>query len=389
MPIKSSQFVRQGKKTFRFYRLSGGVYDCNILYEYGYFQGDTCVGMRYAHKKYTEYEDDPDEKDGIGGMIPIRTRSLWLGTFVGGKKQGVCYERAWGEVKNFGVYDGDGLLSEQAFLARCEKETLADGATAFVWQNIALICQDGKTVYFGGVDERRNPCGFGARYGAQTEYGFFRADGREAFEFESWEKMQVDAVEEDGFSVLREMDFFDDGDVRYTVREGSFAGGKLNGLGLRKYLSQVNGAYAYQTLAGVFADGELVFGYRDAYESGGRKCAPASFGYADGRAVEDYGQVCVYEGKTYYGETENGIPNGIGWLIESDEKACKGTFKNGKLHGIGATYRYENGEWVAYDFVNGRADREYRFGSWGVFVNGVITGATLEEFFEQEGVKKV
>ena len=336
MAIRLSKYVRQGKKTFRFICMSGGVYDSNVAYEYGYFSGNALRGMRFSYKKYTEFEDDPDEKDGIGAMRPVWEQSVLVGNFLDGKANGFCYELKDGRkdnAVNFGIYE-DGNLIKPAQEEMCPKKE---------------------------------------------------------FSFDNWEKMPVDPVDEDGFSVLRGMDYFRDGDLRYRVKDGLFLDGKLNGFGTEYYNSNVNGYHTYEQNSGVFIDGKLVFGYKNSFENTGGKKLPARFGYADGRDIKEYGEELIYDGKKYIGEAEKGVPCGIGCLFESDEKLIKGTFKNGKPHGICATYKRIDGEWTPYDFVNDRKDLDYYFNSWGIFADGEFQPKmTWEEFFEiYEKVKKV
>ncbi len=336
MAITFSSYVRQGKKTFKFIKMSGGAYGCNILYEYGVFNGDRLRGMRFAHDKYTEIEDDPDEKDGIGGMSTIRKHSVFVGEFLNGKPHGFCYELKGGKAYN---------------------------ATNFGFYKNGL--PDGNLQGEGQVDEE--------------------------FSFSDWQKMPVDEVKEDGFSVLRQMDYFSDGDLRFSITEGQFINGKLNGFGSYYYDSNVNGYHAYNQLSGVFKDGKLIFGLQKGYENTGGKGKATLFDYADERDAFSCGKEVVYGGKKYIGEETEGVPNGIGCLFEDDEKMLKGTFKDGKLHGIGATYKFIEGEWVAYDFMNNITDRSYFYRSWGIYVNGEFKPTmTWEEFFDNcEKLKKV
>ena len=336
MAIRLSKYIRQGKKTFRFLAMSGGAYDSSIAYEYGYFNGDALKGMRFSYKKYTEFEDDPDEKDGIGAMRPVVEQSVLVGEFLNGKANGFCYELEYGRKENavnFGIYEDGKLIKPAQEEMRPQKE----------------------------------------------------------FSFDSWEKMPADPIDEDGFSTLREMDYFRDGDLRYKVKEGLFSGGKLNGFGTDYYNSNVNGYHRYEQESGLFQDGKLVFGYKNNFENTGGRKPPTRFGYTDGRDIQDYGEALVYDGKKYIGEAVSGVPCGIGCLFESDEKLIKGTFKNGKLHGVGATYKRIDGEWKPYDFVRDIKDEDYYSNSWGIFANGEFQpNMTWEEFFDQyESVKKV
>ena len=100
MAIRLSKYVRQGKKTFRFLAMSGGAYDSSIAYEYGYFNGDAFRGMRFSYKKYTEFEDDPDEKDGIGATYK-RIDGEWKPyDFVRDIKDEDYYSNSWGIFAN-------------------------------------------------------------------------------------------------------------------------------------------------------------------------------------------------------------------------------------------------------------------------------------------------
>ena len=257
-----------------------------------------------------------------------------------------------------------------------------------------MIFKGDKLVYIGNVNENAHPHGLGVRYygdGNVTEYGRFE-NGKfagAAFEFDSWEKMPVDPVDEDGFSVLRESTFFNDGDARYEVTEGQFSGGKLNGFGLVHYNSNVNGYHRYYTKAGLFCDGKLVYGYNTEFENTGGKSSPDKFGYTDGREI--VGDEIIFNGKKYVGETHNGIPFGIGCLYETDEKMYKGTFCNGLPHGIGATYKLIDGKWTPYDYERDSTDTGYSYGSWGIFAEGEkMPWMTWEEFFDKyDPLKKV
>ena len=335
MAIELSKYVRQGKKTFRFIRMGGGVYGCDICYEYGVFNDNKFYGLHYELDKETEYESDDDEKDGIGGMTTVRNYSVYVGEFLDGKPNGFCYELKNGRADkpiNFGYYE-KGVLVRQA-----EGEVRPD-----------------------------------------TEYAF-----------EDWQTMPVDPVDGEGFSVLREGEFYNDGGVCYTVTEGKFSGGKLNGLGIVYYHSDVNGYRIKKTEAGVFCNGTLLFGYKKRFQSGGGN-DPAIFGYMDEREEEEYGEKTVYKGKTYFGETVNGVPNGIGCLYEGKDEKLVGTFKDGKLHGIGVCYKRIENKWKPYNRLEDRVDTYYDLGSWGIFAEGERRPEmTLEEFFDKyEKVEKV
>ncbi|MBE6694292.1 MAG: hypothetical protein E7589_05980 [Ruminococcaceae bacterium] len=395
MSIKSSKYTRQGALTFNIRRLSGGSYGCDIDYDYGVFEGECFTGMTYHHHKYTEFESDDDEKDGIGSMTTVRDRSLWIGEFKSGKPHGFCYELGNGypgNARKFGIYESGELVSTDTLI---EKAKASEGGIYRVGHN-ALIFEGEKLVYVGNVNKDGVPSGLGVRYdtnGDVVEYGNFE-NGKfngAAFEFNSWEKMPAAPVESDGFSVFTEMTFFNDGDVRSTVTEGEFANGSLNGLGMISYDSNVNGYHSYSTKAGVFKNGELLFGYKHFYENTGGKKPPASFGYADGRDIEKYGSEMLYNGKKYIGEAVGGVPHGIGCMYESDEKMYKGTFKDGKYHGIGATYKLIDGEWTPYDFAGNIPTTAYSYNSWGIFAEGELCpDMTLEEFFDKyEQLKKV
>ena len=396
--IKHSKYLRQGVTTLNVRRMSGGVYGCDIDYDYGVFSNGGFVGMTYRHNKYTEIESDSDEKDGIGGMTTVRRRSLWIGEFKDGVRNGFCYELKdgrWDRAQSFGIYEADTLLSVESFIEKSQHTLeLSVDERAYCLGHNAMIFKGDRPAYIGNVNENAHPHGLGVRYdgdGNVTEYGRFE-DGEfagTAFSFESWEEMPVDPVDEDGFSVLRESTFFNDGDARYEVTEGQFSGGKLNGFGLVHYDSNVNGYHKYYTKTGLFCDGKLVFGYNTAFENTGGKSQPDKFGYADGRAV--CGDEIIFNGKKYVGETQNGIPCGIGCLYETHEKMYKGTFCNGLPHGIGATYKLIDGKWTPYDYERDCTDTGYSYGSWGIFAEGEkMPGMTWEEFFDKyEPLKKV
>jgi hypothetical protein len=103
------------------------------------------------------------------------------------------------------------------------------------------------------------------------------------------------------------------------------------------------------------------------------------------------GDEIIFNGKKYVGETQNGIPCGIGYLYETYEKMYKGTFCNGLPHGIGATYKLIDGKWTPYDYERDCTDTGYSYGSWGIFAEGEkMPGMTWEEFFDKyEPLKKV
>ncbi len=392
MAIKFSKYIRQGKKTFRFMALSGGAYGSSVAYEYGYFYGNKFSGLSYSCHKHTEIEDDPDEKDGIGGMTTVTNRSVWLGNFVNGKKHGFCVDLK----KDFTIdcfYEDGNLLTAEDIVEKGDRCELDDGSTAFNLGESFLIYNGEKLTFVGQLyseeepfflvllDDNANAIG----------YGFFKGEELIPFEFNEWQKMPVDPVEEDGFSVLREMHYFSCGNLRYQITEGLFSGGKLNGFGTVYYDSNTNGYHTYTQKSGLFSGGELIFGFKNMFENTGGKALPNRFGYANERAIEEYGEEIIYEGKKYIGELFNGIPNGVGCLFESEEKMIKGTFKNGKPHGVGATYKFIKEKWIPYDFVNEREDNSYSYKSWGIYINGEFEpDITWEEFFERcESVKKV
>lgn len=342
MGMNFSKYVRQGKKTFSFGAMSGGAYGSSISYKYGYFNGNEFDGMSFGYQKYTEFESDPDEKDGIGSMSTVRKTSMWVGTFLDGKKNGYCT-----------VIEDDNDREAKSGYFDMDRAVTDEEAEALSLKNKQLSLEE--------------------------------------YTFEDWQKMPVDPVDEDGFSVLREMAFFSGGDLRFTITEGIFAGGKLNGLGAYYYDSNVNGYHTYTQMNGVFKDGEFVFGYKNSYENAGGKQPPKHFGYSDRRDIQAYGEEIVFEGKRYIGEAENGIPRGIGCLFEGEDKMIKGTFLDGKPHGFGCTYKLIDGEWVPFDYSADKKDESYYYGSCGIFVDGELKrGMTLEEFFAAyPNVKKV
>lgn len=398
MAIKFSKYVRQGKKTFRFSSTSGGVYGASVGYEYGYFNGNRFDGMQYSYHSETEIEYDADEKDGIGSMRTVRKRSAWLGSFIDGKKDGFCVpmdmcSEACSSKEIF-FADGVGLTLEETIeliKENGEQVQLSDGETAYVLGEISLIYNGDTIGYIGHMYDEENPyfCIVYDGDGEEVAKGFFRGTEEIPFTFQEWKEMPVDPVDEDGFSVLREMDFFSDSNVRCTVKEGLFVGGKLNGLGMVCYNSDTNGYHHEYQKIGFFKDGELLFGYKMSYES--RSKTKKSFGYADQREIEQYGAEIEYDGKKYIGEADGGVPNGIGCLFVSEEKMLQGTFKNGKLHGVGVTNKYVDGKWVPYDFEMDKTDDDFYWHSFHMYADGEIqTEMTWEEFYDTyENVKKV
>lgn len=395
MPIKFSEYIRQEKKTFQFRRMSGGAYGCNIEYGYGYFNGNRLDGMYFSLDKHTEFEDDPDEKDGIGGMRPVRTRSFWLGSFVDGKRDGFCVElSSTDEITSDDViyFEMGEALTTEEFKEKSTRAELENNEVAYFTDKGMLIYEGENLLYKGQLFDDEKPCFSAVCNGDEVlTCGFFRGEDLVPFLFEDWEKMPVDPIDEDGFSVLREMTFFYDGDLRYEITEGSFVDGKLNGFGTVYYDTNVNGYHNYHQMSGVFKDGKFVFGYKNGYENAGGRKEPTGFGYADGRDIEEYGEEILYEGKRYIGEAKDGVPCGIGCLYLSDDKRVTGYFKNGRLHGIGATFKLVADLWIPYDFIDERTDQSCYRKSWGIFVDGELQPQmTWEEFFEKhENVRKV
>ena len=341
MSIYFSKYVRQGKKTFKFGALNGGVYGSGISYKYGYFNGNKFEGLSFSYDKHTEFERDDDERDGIGSMTTVRETFIWLGSFVDGEKNGYCtvMEGTSDKQAKSGYFDMGRAVTEEAEKLGLENKQLA-------------------------VEE---------------------------YTFEDWQTMPVDPIDEDGFSVLREMDYFSDGDLRYTVTEGCFKGGKLHGLGTEYYDSNVNGYHIFKEKSGVFKDGVFFFGYNGGFENRGGNQSPNYFGYADGRDIDAYGEEIVYEGKRYIGEAVNGVPCGIGCLFEGEDMMLKATFKDGKPHGIGCTYKLIDGKWIPYDCINEFQDRYYNRNSWVIYAGGeAMPNMTWEEFYDTYcDVKKV
>ncbi len=398
MAITFSKYVRQGKKTFRFHATSGGVYGSNVSYEYGYFYENIFRGLRYSSSSETEIEYDDDEKDGIGNMTTTHKKAAWLGTFVDGKKEGFCValdeENETDPQRNIFFFEGEGLNAKEianAIRENGEKGELSENEIAYFMGDNVVIYKGDTFGYIGELYNEEEPY-FSIFYDENEEFisaGFFIDNEEIPFQFNDWETMPVDPVDEDGFSVLREMDFFESGNVRYTITEGLFANGKLNGFGTRYYNSEVNGFHRETKRVGIFKDGELEFGLKRSYETRSRPIY--TFGYADGREIEKYGAEIIYDGKKYIGEAVDGVPNGIGCLFVSDEKMVIGTFKNGKPHGFGATYKFLDGKWIPYDFERELKDQDFYRGSVSLYGEGeVLTDASWEEFFDKyEDVKKV
>ena len=390
MSIEKSKYVREGKTTFQIERMEGGAYGCNIAYTYGVFHGNESCGMQYKNHTYTEYDSSSDDRDGIGSMETVRKCSLWWGTFIDRKKNGFCFEFKDGKkesVGGFGIYENDALLSQDEFLKKSERSlSLSTDKKAYLLGENALIYQKENLVYMGNVNTNGEPFGLGVRYNAEgsvAEYGYF-ANGKKtdcAVAFDEGETMPVDPIDEDGFNVLYEMDFSNCGDVECTVMEGMFIKGKLNGFGLTEYKASSNGYSVRAMEAGVFKDGKFFFGYKGAYRNRGG--SEGEFGYAnlENQQIEKR----IYNGQEYVGEAKDGIPNGIGRLYETNEKMLYGTFKDGKLYGIGATYKKIDGEWIPYDYESDYKDLKYFYNSWGIFVEGkLMPKMTWEEFLNTQ-----
>lgn len=346
MSIYFSNYVRQGKKTFRIGKLDPGKSDAHVAYKYGVFRGNTFEGLCFCYDKYTTIERDEDDRDGIGGTSQEEELSMMIGTYVDGVKHGYCVVVPGSNDR----FDRTGYYQKGSYVTEEEAE---------------------KSV----LESKELPL--------------------EEYTFEDGHTMPVDPVDEDGYSVLREMDFFRGGNYRYTFADGRFVGGKLNGLGTTCYNSAVNGDSQYIRKSGVFQDGELVFGY--SYTRLGDENYKEYFGYTNRRDVEAYGEEIVYEGKRYIGEAVYGVPSGIGCLFEGEDKMLKGIFKDGKLHGIGCTYKLVDGKWFPFDFklkyvFKQRLDEnDYPNDSWGIFANGEYQpDMTWEKFFDAYcDVKKV
>ena len=390
MSIEMSKYVREGKTTFQIERLQGGAYGCNIAYTYGVFHGNESCGMQYKNHTYTEYDSSSDDRDGIGSMETVRKCSLWWGTFIDGKKNGFCFEFKNGKkesVGSFGIYENDALLSLDEVMQKSQRTlSLATGEKAYLRGKTALVYKGDSLVYMGNVNTNGEPFGLGVRYntdGSVAEYGRF-TNGEiidDKFTFEEGETMPVDSIDEDGFNVLCEMDFSNFGDVECTVTEGMFIKSKLNGFGLTQYKASSNGYSVCVTEAGLFKDGKLFFGYNGAYRNRGG--SEGEFGYAN--LKNQQGEKLIYNGQKYVGELKDGIPNGIGRLYETDEKMLYGTFKDGKLHGIGATYKKLDGKWIPYDYESDYKDPKYFYNSWGIFVEGkLMPKMTWEEFLNAQ-----
>ena len=389
MSIKYSEYVRQGKLTFRFYNLSGGAYGSNIAYDYGYFFGNKLIGMRYGSSHKTEIERDDDERDGIGSMTTTRESGVTCGSFISGKRNGFCYELVNGEPEALEFYEDDRELSIDDMAERVLTSLVPKaGENIYITPLGGLHFVNGELHYMGDMNEGGDPTGFGAYFDARGnlgEYGYLTPEGeRMNFLFRDWEEMPVDKIDEDGFSVLRKMTYFDSGNLRYSITEGNFLSGKLSGLGQYVYNSCCNGYTNEKTEAGLFCDGKLVFGLNGFYESGSR--GKYNFGNADGRDISEYGEEITYNGKRYVGETVDGVPNGIGCIFESETKMIKGTFRGGLVHGIGATYVLRDGEWVPFDYVREISDRAFSYDSWGIFAEGeFMPDMTFEEFYKRYG----
>ena len=343
MSIYFSKYVRQGKKTFKVNKNDAGT---KVWYRYGYFNDDKFEGLCFYYDKYTTIERDEDHMDGIGGTSVEEEISIMLGTYVDGVKHGYCVAMPGSNDR----FDRTGYYNKGSYVTEEEAEKL-------------------------GLESKELPL--------------------EEYTFENGQKMPVDPIDDDGYSVLRERDFFGDGDLSYTFTEGQFIGGKLNGFGTTCHTYSVNGYSQYIRKSGVFKDGELVFGY--SYARLGGENYKEYFGYTGGRDIDAYGEEIVYDGKRYIGEAVNGVPSGIGCLFEGEDKMIKGTFKDGKLHGIGCTYRLVDGTWFPFDFkfkyvFKQRLDEDnYPGDSWGIFANGEYQpDMTWEEFFDAYcDVKKV
>ena len=187
MSIYFSKYVRQGKKTFKVGKLNAGT---KVWYRYGYFNDDKFEGLCFYYDKYTTIERDEDHRDCIGGTSVEEEISIMLGTYVDGFKHGYCVAMPGSNDR----FDRTGYYNKGSYVTEEEAEKL-------------------------GLERKELPL--------------------EEYTFENGQKMPVDPVDDDGYSVLREMDFFRDGDLRDTFTEGQFMGGKLNGFGTARDTSRV------------------------------------------------------------------------------------------------------------------------------------------------------
>ena len=90
MSIYFSNYVRQGKKTFKIKKLEAGKFTAHVSYQYGYFNGDKFEGLSFYYKKYEYIERDEDDRDGIGGTSLETDAVVMLGTYVDWVKHGYC-----------------------------------------------------------------------------------------------------------------------------------------------------------------------------------------------------------------------------------------------------------------------------------------------------------
>ncbi|MBR2650904.1 MAG: hypothetical protein IKD45_04520 [Clostridia bacterium] len=394
MRLKPSKYVREGKRTFKFYNLSGGTYGSSVSYDYGFFDGDTFVGMHYGQSHSTTIEGDDNERDGIGNMTTERKLSTVFGSFLGGKRHGFCYTVVQGEIDEIGFYDNGRELSVDEVVDTVYRSITPTASRYVFITPYGGVIYEGETLFYqGGITDEGTPRGFGAYFdddGEVTKYGYFCENGEELkFHYNEWESMDVDEVEEDGFSVLRKMSYFESGNISYSVTEGNFVSGKLSGLGLYYRESDSNGYRSNAERLGIFKDGELFFGLSSRYESGGK--GKYSFGYSDERDISEYGDEITYNGMRYIGEAKDGVPEGIGCLFESEERMIKGTFLGGKPHGIAVTYKLRNGKWIPFNYEREIADYEFFYGSVTLYAEGErMADMTLLEFYEKyESVKQV
>ena len=383
MALKHSDYIRDGL-TVRIRGNCGGAYGGDADYDYGmFYKGEMFLGMRYTYHAYTEFEEDPDERDGIGAMRTIRKRSMQIGEYAGGMRHGFGYDYVDGKPTNIGFYENGVKLDTADFMARYEPVTLESGEVAYGDKDHVVICVDDSIRYIGSLSDGEMVVCLGAVYAEDGELvyiGLFDINGEQAgdiFVYNDWEPMAVDDVVDEGYSVLREITFFSGSDSRHEITEGYFRDGALDGLGMMTYESHTNGFWRELTQVAIFSDGDPLFGYYHKYESGTR--GMTVLGMLDGRSLEDIGEMVTYEGKRYIGQVQDGVPHGFGELYISETEKLVASFKNGKAHGVGGTMCLKkDGEWKL------TSDD-----SWGLYVDGEYRpDMNLEQYYELEDAPK-
>ena len=106
----------------------------------------------------------------------------------------------------------DKPITIDEFIKKSEKYINSDNLTEYRYLNNLLICDGDTVLSMMHINENDIPSliiNFN-KNGELIKYGYFKGEEEDKFIYNNFETMEVDPITEEGYSVYREMDFFNE-----------------------------------------------------------------------------------------------------------------------------------------------------------------------------------